>query len=301
MFLFRRMFFFLAINFLIIMTASVLAFMVMGALGIKGEWPFYIILYSILGFGGAFVHLAMSRFFAKRFMGVQVIDPKRAYGKEQELLEMVYDMATRARLPARPEVGIFDNPRPNAFATGPSKKKSLVAVSTGLLNSTNKQELEGVIAHEVAHIANGDMITMTLLLGLINTMVLLAARFVARIIASQMRNDSYWMEFAIFMGLQVVFSILGMIVLNFFSRAREYRADKDGARLSGADNMILALKSLQRSTSFAGAGGNFSVNRGGQAESYNYLQISGKAKTSLFSTHPPLEHRIARLEKLFLR
>ena len=254
--------------------------------------------YSLIGFGGAFLSLAMSRYFAKKFMGVRVIDPQKARGEELELVNMVHQMAVQARLPKKPEVGIYESPQPNAFATGPSKRKSLVAVSRGLLQSMSKNELEGVIAHEVAHIANGDMVTMTLLQGLINTMVLLAARFVAKLIASQQRNRSIWMEHLIFIGLQIAFSILGSIVLCYFSRKREYRADKDGARLSSVENMISALKALGRSavlstrTAFAGGGT--------QTESYNYLQISGKAKkANWFSTHPPLENRIARLERLY--
>ena len=276
--------------------ASVLATVIMTAFGIKGEWGFYIVFYSLIGFGGAFISLALSRFFAKKMMGVRVIDPQTARGSEKELLDMVYQMAVQARLPKKPEVGIYDSPQPNAFATGPSKKKSLVAVSSGLLQSMNKEELEGVIAHEVAHISNGDMVTMTLLQGMINTMVLLVARFIAKIIVSKMRNRSIWIEHLIFFGLQIVFSILGSIALCYFSRKREYRADKDGARLSSVPNMISALKALQRISqpqmAFAG--------RGTQAESYNYLQISGKAKkANWFSTHPPLENRIARLERLY--
>ncbi len=284
---------------MIVTTASILGVIITQAFGIKGEWGFYLVFYSLIGFGGAFLSLAMSRFFAKKFMGVRVIDPKTAHGQEKELIDMVYQMASQARLPGKPEVGIYESPSPNAFATGPSKRKSLVAVSRGLLNSMSKNELEGVIAHEVAHIANGDMVTMTLLQGLINTMVLLAARFVAQLIVSQQRNRSIWMEHLIYIALQIAFSILGSIVLCYYSRKREYRADKDGARLSGTENMILALQALQRitnlgtaQTAFAGAGRT-------KTESYNYLQISGKAKkVSWFSTHPPLENRIARLERL---
>ena len=293
---FRRMFFFLLLNILIITMASILATVIMTVFGIKGEWGFYIVFYSLIGFGGAFISLALSRFFAKKMMGVRVIDPQTARGSEKELLDMVYQMAVQARLPKKPEVGIYNSPQPNAFATGPSKKKSLVAVSSGLLQSMNKEELEGVIAHEVAHISNGDMVTMTLLQGMINTMVLLAARFIAKIIVSKMRNRSIWIEHLIYFGLQIVFSILGSVALCYFSRKREYRADKDGARLSSVPNMISALKALQRISqpqmAFAG--------RGTQAESYNYLQISGKAKkANWFSTHPPLENRIARLERLY--
>ncbi|MDE0092609.1 MAG: protease HtpX [Oligoflexia bacterium] len=297
---FRRIFFFLLINFLVITTASILASVIMTVFGIKGEWGFYIVFYSLLGFGGAFISLAMSRYIAKKMMRVRVIDPQTASGQELDLVNMVHQMATQARLPNKPEVGIYDSPQPNAFATGPSKKKSLVAVSSGLLQSMNREELEGVVAHEVAHISNGDMVTMTLLQGMINTMVLLAARFVAKLIVSRMRGRSFWMEHLIFIGLQVVFMILGSIALCYYSRKREYRADKDGARLSSVPNMVSALKALQRMSSvgpnpqMAFAGG------GTKTESYNYLQISGKAKrANWFSTHPPLENRIARLEKLY--
>ena len=293
---FRRIFFFLALNFFIVTTASILGLIIINALGIKGEWGMYLVFYSLIGFGGAFFSLAVSRWMAKKFMKVRVIDPQSAVGQDKELLEMVYSMSKQARLPAMPEVGIYDSPQPNAFATGPSKRKSLVAVSQGLLQGMNKTELEGVIAHEVAHIANGDMVTMTLLQGLINTMVLLAARFVAKLIASQQRNRSYFMEHMIFIGLQIVFSILGAVVLCYYSRQREYRADKGGAKYAGSSSMIAALKALQRMTESSVEA--LAPQR--NAESYNYLQISGKAKKAkLLSTHPPLENRIARLERFY--
>jgi len=298
---FKRIFFFVFINILVVTTAAILGIIITQALGIRGEWGFYLVFYSLIGFGGAFFTLAISRYLAKKFMGVRVIDPKTAHGEEKDLLNMVYQMATQARLPEKPEVGIFESPSPNAFATGPSKRKSLVAVSRGLLNSMSRDELGGVIAHEVAHIANGDMVTMTLLQGLINTMVLLAARFVARLIASQQRSRSYLMEHLIFIGLQIAFSVLGSIVLCYYSRIREYRADKDGARLSSVGNMITALKALQRITNLAGAGAAQAAFSGENTnrESYNYLQISGKEKANLFSTHPPLGERIARLERFY--
>lgn len=297
---FRRIFFFLLINILIVTTAGILSSVIIRVFGIEGEWGLYFVFYSVIGFGGAFLSLAISRWMAKKMMGVRVIDPQNAQGVERDLVDMVYQMASQARLPAKPEVGIYESPQPNAFATGPSKKRSLVAVSRGLLNSMNRNELEGVIAHEVAHIKNGDMVTMALLQGLINTMVLLAARFLAKIIASYQRNRSFWMEHLIFIGLQIVFSILGAIVLCYFSRAREFRADKGGARLSSVGNMIAALKALDRITS-AGPAAQAAFAQGGtKVESYNYLQISGKAKrANWFSTHPPLSERIARLERLY--
>ena len=296
--IFRRLFYFIIINFLVVLTASIIASFIIRYFGIEGEWTMYAILYSLIGFGGAFFSLLMSRYFAKKFFRVVIIDSRTTNTQERALLDMVYQMATHARLPAKPEVGIYESPEPNAFATGPSKSKSLVAVSTGLLNSMNENELKGVVAHEVAHIANGDMVTMTLLQGLINTMVLLAARFVAKIIVSRLRERSFWLELSLYIVLQIIFSILGSIVLCYFSRIREYRADKGGARFGGVENMIAALKALQRATSMAGAEAS-TGRRTKAAESYNYLQISGKKKTSVFSTHPPLENRIARLERLY--
>lgn len=295
---FRGIFYFLILNFFIVTTASILGFFITNALGIEGEWGYLIVFYSLIGFGGAFFSLAISRWTAKKFMGVRVIDPQTARGFESDLVNMVHDIAKRARLQAAPEVGVYESPSPNAFATGPSKKKSLVAFSSGLLNSMTPEELEGVVAHEVAHIANGDMVTMTLLQGMINTMVLLAARAVAKIIVSKMRDRSFWMEFAIYIGLQVVFSILGSLVLAYYSRIREYRADKDGARFSSSSSMIAALKALKRFTEAGGASPAFQTAGRGSAEQIQYLQISGKTRNWL-STHPPLTSRIQRLERYY--
>jgi len=293
---FRRIFYFLILNFFIVTTAGILGFFITNALGIEGEWGFLIVFYSLIGFGGAFFSLFISRWTAKKFMGVRVIDPQTAKGFDSDLVSMVHDIAKRARLPVAPEVGIYKSPSPNAFATGPSKRKSLVAFSDGLINSMNPEELEGVIAHEVAHIANGDMVTMTLLQGMINTMVLIAARAVAKIIVSKMRERSFWLEFSIYMGLQVVFSILGSIVLAYYSRIREYRADKDGARFSSSSSMISALKALQRLTTARPEVAY--ATRGSSQEQIQYLQMSSRTANWL-STHPPLTNRIERLEKYY--
>ena len=290
----KRMFLFLFLNLLIIVTASVVAMVLMNFFEIKGEMTFYMILYAGIGFIGAFISLAFSRSFAKKFMGVKVIDPHTENSQERELLDMVYRLASQARLPKTPEVGIYEKPEINAFATGPSKKRSLVAVSRGLLNSMSKDEMEGVLGHEISHIANGDMVTMTLLQGLINTMVLIAARLIAKIITSQQRHRSFWMEYLIFIGLQIAFSVLGSIVLCYFSRKREYRADKGGAKLAGSQNMILALKAIQRGMSSQPQPAT------NNKESYSYLQISNsKKRKNWFSTHPPLEDRIAKLERYY--
>ena len=298
---FRRMFFLLIINIFVITMASILATVIATTFGLEGEWTFYIIFYSIIGFGGAFFSLAISKWAAKKFMRVRLIDPQTATAREREILEMTQEIARKARLPKMPEVGVFESPHLNAFATGPSKRNSLVAVSSAAMDQLDKEELEGILGHEVAHIANGDMVTMTLLMGMMNTMVLLAARFVAKLIASQQRNRSFLMEQLIFIGLQIAFSILAMIALNYFSRRREYRADAGGAKLTGSGPMIKALKALQRAYSPeqnhpSKRGGGFSSR---QRENYQYLQISGKEKVSLFSTHPPLTSRIKRLERRY--
>jgi len=292
----------IAINMFIVFMASILASVLAQVFGIQGEWPFYIIFYSIIGFGGAFFSLFISKWVAKKFMGVKIIDPHKAQGIERKLIDITYEMSVHARLPKKPEVGIFDSADVNAFATGPSKKNSLVAVSTAAINKLDDEELRGVIGHEVAHIANGDMVTMTLLMGLMNTMVLLAARLVARLIASMQRERSYIMETIIFIALQVVFGILASIALNYFSRKREYRADAGGAKLAGSENMIKALKALKRMYSpellNASASNSSGYGRGSrQSDNYRYLQISGQQKSSIFSTHPSLDSRIERLER----
>ena len=297
---FRRMIFLLIVNIFVITMASILATVIQTTFGLEGEWVFYIVFYSLIGFGGAFFSLAISKWAAKKFMQVRLLDSKAPVGRERDILEMTYEIARKARLPKMPEVGVFESPHLNAFATGPSKRNSLVAVSSAAMERLDKEELEGILGHEVAHIANGDMVTMTLLMGMMNTMVLLAARFVARIIASQQRQRSILMEHLIFIGLQIAFSVLAMIALNYFSRRREYRADAGGAKLTGSGPMIKALKALQRAyspeqTHPSGRNGFFRRQR----ENYQYLQISGKEKASLFSTHPPLSSRIKRLERRY--
>jgi heat shock protein HtpX len=174
----------------------------------------------------------------------------------------------------------------NAFATGPSRSNSLVAVSTGLLHHLNKEEVEAVIGHEVAHIANGDMVTLTLIQGVINTFVVFLSRLFANLIASQFKDNRHMIEFVLVLVMQIVFSLLGTIVVAYFSRQREYRADAGGARYSNRDNMISALKALGRQT--------LPYDKEDQLAAF---KISGAQVSGLFRTHPPLEDRIARLQK----
>lgn len=291
----KRVFLFAAVNILVLLTVSITFSLVMGILGIDltGLAPMFIF-YALLGMGGAFISLAISRFMAKTMMGVQVIDPTRAQGMERELLETVYDLSKKAGLPKMPEVGIYNSPEVNAFATGPTKSRALVAVSTGLLQRMKRDEVEGVLAHEVAHIANGDMVTMTLVQGVINTLVLIVARLAAIVVSQNFDERARpSIQFGLFIVLQLVLSLLGSIVVNYFSRAREYRADYGGARLAGKTKMISALQALSRMY------GPAEEEEERMHESLATLKISGRPARSLaalFATHPPLNERIQALE-----
>ncbi|HYC09763.1 MAG TPA: protease HtpX [Steroidobacteraceae bacterium] len=246
---------------------------------------------ALFGFGGAFVSLAMSKMQAKMFMGVRVIgqspDPT-----EQWLLSVVEHHA-RAVGVGMPEVGIFDSPEPNAFATGASRNSALVAVSTGLLQRMNRQEIEAVLGHEMTHVANGDMVTLTLIQGVVNTFVLFLARVVGNVIDRAVFRSEDGRGFAsyiTFYVLQIVFGLLATPIVMWFSRRREFRADRGGAQLAGTPNMIAALEDLKRvhqplpSRQFAA----FGIADGTVA--------SGLRR--LFMSHPPLDERIAALRSL---
>src|SRR5215510_1671617 len=181
----KRIFLFLAVNLLVLLTISI----VLRLLGVpssmgSGRYGALMAFCLVWGMAGAFISLALSRLMARWFMGVQVIDPRTSDPDLQELVQMVHGLAQRARLPAMPQVGIYDSPEVNAFATGPSRSRSLVAVSRGLLHAMRRGELEGVLGHEIAHIANGDMVTMTLIQGVINAFVMFLARIIAVAITS---------------------------------------------------------------------------------------------------------------------
>ncbi len=293
----KRVLLFVAVNILVLATITI----VLHLLGVRqkvGETNYFnlLIFCGVWGMGGAFISLAMSRIMAKWFMGVKVIDPNTTDSTQRELLEMVYGFAQTARLPERPQVGIYESPEVNAFATGPTKSRSLVAVSTGLLRTMNRPQIEGVVAHEVAHIANGDMVTMTLIQGIINALVMFVARILAFAVSQALRSrddrgGGFMMQFMLVMVFQTLLSILGALVVNWFSRWREFRADAGGARYAGKEQMISALRGLQRVYEQTIADKH--------APSLNTLKISGKSSMMrLFSTHPPLEERIARLEQL---
>jgi heat shock protein HtpX len=244
------------------------------------------------GFGGAFISLALSKVMAKWMMGVKIISPDDHSSRHAELVRRVYQLSQKAGLTVMPEVGIYESPDINAFATGPTKNRSLVAVSTGLLERMNHAEVEGVLAHEVAHIANGDMVTMTLVQGIVNAFVMFLARvagfFVSQLVDEQKRP---MVQFAVVIGLEIVLGILGMIVVAGFSRRREFRADQGGADLAGKPAMIAALEKLKLNYHPAMAVQD-------DQPAIASLKISGKPNKflQLFSTHPDLDVRIARLK-----
>lgn len=245
---------------------------------------------AVFGFGGSFISLAMSKWTAKRMMGAQVITNPRS-ATEIWLVDTVKKHARMANI-GMPEVAIFDSPSPNAFATGMNKNKALVAVSAGLLNSMNKEEVEAVIGHEVSHVANGDMITLSLIQGVVNTFVIFLSRivghFVDRVILKN--EEGHGIGFFITtIAAQILFGILASVVVMWFSRKREYKADAGGAKLAGRQNMIAALEKLKESA--------------GQPlpDQMSAFGINGKPSKHglklLFMSHPPLDDRIEALKK----
>lgn len=288
----KRIFLFVATNILIIATLSIVMsiFGVQPYLDAKGINYQSLLIFCVLwGFGGAFISLALSRVMAKWMMGVKIIDPNTTDYEMRSLVHRVHGFAGRAGLEKMPEVGYYEADDLNAFATGPTRNRALVAVSTGLLRNMNEKELDGVLAHEVAHIANGDMVTMTLVQGVVNAFVMFLARvigfFASQFVAEDKRNI---VQFGLVFVLEIALGILGMIVVAFFSRLREYRADSGGAKLSTRESMIAALERLKV---------NSQLPQTEEQPAIASLKISGKAGgfLKLFSTHPDLDRRIAAL------
>ena len=293
----KRIVLFLAVNILVVLTISIL----LNVLGIRPYLTAQGIDYGNLlafclvwGMGGAFVSLALSRVMAKRMMGVEVIPSDVRDPEAQALLQTVSRLSQSAGIPM-PEVGVYDAPELNAFATGPTRSRSLVAVSTGLLHRMHPDEVDGVLGHEITHIANGDMVTMTLLQGIVNAFVMFLSRVIAFAIATAGRRDdrderpSYALMYPIQFVLEMVFMFLGSIVVAWFSRWREFRADAGGARVAGRQNMIHALQALQRNVE--------GVEPAPAAiAAFRISNPGGMAR--LFMSHPPLEERIARLQSM---
>lgn len=283
----KRVFLLILTNLAILLVASI----VMSILGVNTQTMGGLLVFAaIFGFGGAFISLAISKWMAKKTMGCEVITQPRD-NTERWLLETVARQAQQAGI-KMPEVAIYQSPELNAFATGPSKNNSLVAVSTGLLYGMSADEVEAVLAHEVSHVANGDMVTLTLIQGVVNTFVIFAARVVAGIVNNFVASNDEEGEglgtiayMAVVFVLDMLFGILASIVVAYFSRIREFRADEGAARLAGKNKMIAALERLRTGPETGAMPANMSA-----------FGINGKrSMNELFMSHPPLEKRIEAL------
>ena len=296
--MFKRIFLFMLTNILVMITVST----VLSLLGVNGyltsaglNYSSLMIFCLVWGFVGSGISLLISKWMAKRMMGVEIVDDRGQYG---DLVRKVHTLARAAGLNKMPEVGVYQSPEVNAFATGPSKNNSLIAVSSGLLNQMNADEVEGVLAHEVAHVANGDMVTMALIQGVINAFVMFFARVAAFALQQAMSGDSEderpagsgWQYFLTTMVFEIFFSFLGMFVVAYFSRYREFHADKGGAKFAGRHKMVAALRKLQSKIEIQDDG----------HKGFETMKISskkGKGIMAFLSTHPSLEDRINALER----
>ena len=241
---------------------------------------------GVIGFGGSIISLLMSKWLAKRSMGVNIIEAP-GNRTEEWLLNIVRQQSQQAGI-GMPEVGIFDSPTPNAFATGANRNNALVAVSSGLLQQMTRDEAEAVVGHEITHVSNGDMVTLTLIQGVVNTFVIFFSRvvghFIDRVIMKNERGFGIGYYIGSFIG-QIIFSLLANIIVSWFSRRREFKADAGGAKLAGRGKMINALRRLQQAHDPQPLPDEMAA-----------FGISGAGLKELFSTHPPLEVRIRALE-----
>ena len=287
----KRIFLFLLTNLAVVVTLSI----VLNLLGVGRyispdgglDIQALAIFCLIWGMGGAFISLQMSRWMAKRATGVKLVDGQTGRTELDWLHTTITRLTQQANLPM-PEVGVYESAEVNAFATGPSKSRSLVAVSSGLLRAMRPEEVEGVLAHEVAHIANGDMVTMTLLQGVMNAFVMFLARLIAFGMRSNDSRDSRGSSWMVVMALEIGLGMLGSLVTAWFSRQREFRADRGGATLAGREHMLAALRRLASSRELVDT----------QHPALATLKINGtRGWMAFLSTHPPLEARIAALER----
>lgn len=290
----KRIFLFILTNILVMVTLSI----VINLLGIQPflsangiDYSNLMLFCLVWGMGGAVISLMMSRIMAKWMMGVKVINPQNA-GQLGWYVDMVTQYARVAQIPI-PEIGFYESPEINGFATGPSKNRSLVALSTGLLQRMNRDEVAGVVAHELSHIKNGDMVTMTLLQGVINALVMFLARAIAYAVSQGVKEENRGMiNFVVILVLQILLGILGSLVVFWFSRQREYRADAGSAKLAGREKMIAALEALKRVS-------GHSLPSTQDNPSLATMKISGNRGGwfgMLSATHPSLDDRIARLK-----
>ena len=287
----KRILLFLATNLAVVAVLSIVA-RVTGLdhwLAVNGgSYTGLLVMAALFGFGGSLISLAMSKWMAKRAMGVKVIE-RPANADEEWLVSTVRALAGQAGIGV-PEVGVFDSPQPNAFATGARRDAALVAVSTGLLRGMSRSEVEAVLGHEITHVANGDMVTLTLIQGVVNTFVIFLSRIVGSIVDRSLSRDGEGRGgigyFVTVMVTQLVLGILASMIVMWFSRRREFRADAGGARLSGRNNMIAALERLKAA---------HEPSLPTQLAAFGIGGGPGTGLQRLFLSHPPLEERIAAL------
>ncbi|MFP4294203.1 MAG: protease HtpX [Halothiobacillaceae bacterium] len=295
----KRIFLFLATNLAVIVLLMVVWFVISSVFGLgsgreaDGSLNLVSILVfsAVFGFGGAFISLLMSKWIAKRSVGAQVIENPRSE-IEQWLVETVRRQAREAGI-GMPEVALYDSPEINAFATGANKNNALVAVSTGLLHNMTRDEAEAVLGHEVGHIANGDMVTLTLIQGVVNTFVIFFARLVGYFVDRVVFKNEEGVGIGYFITTivaEIVFGILASTIVMWFSRQREFRADAAGARLAGREKMIAALERLQLNS-------QVNAELPAQMQAFGISGGRGGGLKALFMTHPPLEQRIEALRR----
>jgi len=292
---FKRITLFILTNLAIMAALSVL-YAALSALGIVdasrglGAYGPLMVMSALFGFGGAFISLLASKWIAKWTTGAKVIDAPRN-DTERWLFDTVARHANRVGI-KMPEVAVYDSPDMNAFATGATRNSSLVAVSTGLLQQMQRNEVDAVLGHEIAHVANGDMVTLTLLQGVLNTFVIFFSEIIGRLVDSALRGRDderggpgvgYWLTSIV---ARLVLGLFAALIVNWFSRRREFRADEGGASLAGRDNMVSALRRLNRSeeSHLPDAVAAFGITP------------RGSSFGALFRSHPPIEERIARLQ-----
>ena len=290
--MFKRVMLFVATNLAVMALLGIVLSVLQGVFGVTlGNTGTLLVFAAVFGFGGSFISLLISKWMAKRTTGAQVIEQPRN-DAERWLVDTVRRQAENSGI-KMPEVAIYDAPEINAFATGPSRDNSLVAVSTGLLRAMDRSEAEAVLAHEVSHVANGDMVTMALIQGVLNTFVIVLARVVGRVIDGYISGNREggpgFGYYVIVFVLDMVFGLFASMIAMWFSRRREFRADAGGAALAGRGRMISALQALSR---------NQGVNTLPKAvQAFGIAGGLGHGLKRLFMSHPPLEERIAALQR----
>jgi heat shock protein HtpX len=288
----KRIFLFIVTNLAVLALLSIVIFIIERVLGVRlpqGGLGGLLVFAAVCGFGGSLISLALSKWSAKHLMGVRVIGTPQSE-IEVWLLSTVTRLAQQAGI-GMPEVGLFDAEEMNAFATGARRNAALVAVSTGLLRGMSRSQAEAVLGHEISHVANGDMVTLALLQGVLNTFVIFLARIIGGLVDRALfRNDREESGIGFFLTTliaQLVLGIVASIIVNWYSRRREFRADRGGANLAGTDSMIGALEALKRSQG---------AQMPPQLRAFGINTPAGEGFRRLFMSHPPLDERIAALQ-----